>query len=216
MYRDRGRAVTSARVPVCTTLPAFEDDDAVGQGVGVDGVVGDEEPDAVEGGQVATQVPAHVAASAGIERGERFIEQEQARLGGQGAGQRHALSLAAGQGAGAVLGVVGQPDPLQPRRGLGTCLATGGAPGPQTEGDVLERGEVVEQQVVLEHDGHRPPLGRHEDIGLRLVQGGIVEHDAPGVDGEQAGEAAEQGALARTVRAEDGHNLAGLGFQLDL
>ena len=108
-------------VPVCTTEPCFEDDDAVGEGVGVDGIVGDEQADAVEGGEVAAQVAANVAASAGVEGGEGLVEQEQARLGGQGAGEGDALRLAAGQGAGAVVGVVGEPDPFEPgvRRGPG-------------------------------------------------------------------------------------------------
>ncbi len=108
--------MTSASVPVWTTLPCFEDDDAVGEGVGVDGVVGDEEADAVERGEVAAQVAADVAAGAGVEGGERFVEQQQAGLGGQGPGQGDALGLAAGQGAGPVVGVVGEPDALEPGR----------------------------------------------------------------------------------------------------
>ena len=108
--------MTSARVPVWTTLSALEDDDAVGEGVGVDGVVGDEEADAVEGGEVAAQVAADVAAGAGVEGGERFVEEQQARLGRQRAGQGDALGLAAGEGARPVVGVVGEPDPLRARR----------------------------------------------------------------------------------------------------
>ena len=73
----------------------LEDDDAVGEGVGVDGIVGDEEADTVEGGEVAAEVAADVAASTGIEGGEGFIEQEQAWLGGQRPGQGDTLRLAA-------------------------------------------------------------------------------------------------------------------------
>ena len=50
-------------------LAGFEDDDAVGEGVGVDGVVGDEQADTVEGGEVAAEVAAHVAAGADVEGG---------------------------------------------------------------------------------------------------------------------------------------------------
>ena len=109
--------MTSASVPVWTTRPRFEDDDAVGEGVGVDGVVGDEEADAVERGEVAAQVAADVAAGAGVEGGERFVEEQQAGLGGQGAGEGDALGLPAGQGAGPVAGVVGEPDALEPVAG---------------------------------------------------------------------------------------------------
>ena len=97
----------------------LEDHDPVGQGVGVDRVVGDEQADAVEGGQVAAQVAADLAAGAGVEGGQRLVEQQQAGLGGQRPGQRDPLGLAARQGPGPVAGVVGEADPLQPRRGRG-------------------------------------------------------------------------------------------------
>ena len=95
----------------------FEDHHPVGEGVGVDGVVGDEEADAVERGEVAAQVAAHVAAGAGVEGGQRLVEQQQPRLGGQRPGQRDPLRLPARQGSGSVAGVVGEPDALEPRRG---------------------------------------------------------------------------------------------------
>ena len=194
----------------------FEDDDAVGEGVGVDGVVGDEEADAVEGGEVAAQVAADVAAGAGVEGGERFVEEQQARLGGEGAGQGDALGLAAGQGAGPVVGVVGEPDTLEPGGGAGSGVRLGDAAGAQPEGDVLEGGEVGEQEVVLEDDGDGSAFGADEDVGGRIVERFAVELDAAVVDGQQPGEAAEQGALAGTVRTEHGDGLAALGGQVDV
>ena len=77
--------------------PCLEDGDAVGEGVGVDGVVGDEQPDAVERGEVPAQVAADLAAGAGVEGGEGLVEQQQAGLGGEGPGQGDALGLAAGE-----------------------------------------------------------------------------------------------------------------------
>ena len=65
---------------------------------------------------MAAQVAAHLAAGAGVERGERLVEQQQARLGGERPGEGDALRLPARQGARAVAGVVGEPDPLEPRR----------------------------------------------------------------------------------------------------
>ena len=126
--------MTSSSVPVWTTRPRFEDDDAVGEGVGVDGVVGDEQADAVERGEVAAQVAADVAAGAGVEGGERFVEQQEAGLGGQGAGQGDPLGLAAGQGAGPVVGVVGEPDALRASRAArarACCLPTPRARSPK-------------------------------------------------------------------------------------
>ena len=64
---------------------------------------------------MTAQVAADVTAGAGVEGGERLVEEQQSRLGGQGAGQGDALGLAAGQGAGSVVGVVGEPDALRAR-----------------------------------------------------------------------------------------------------
>ena len=194
----------------------FEDDHPVGQGIGVDGVVGDEQPDPVEGGQVTAEVAAHVAAGADVEGGQRFVEQQQPWLGGQGPGERDALGLTAGQGSRAVAGVVGEPDPLEPGRGVGAGLDLGDAAGAQTEGDVLQRGQVGEQQVVLEDDGDRSLLGDHEGVGGRFVEDLAVELDAPLVDRQQPGQTAEHSALAGPVGSEHGDGLAALGGQVDV
>ena len=93
-------------------------------GVGVDGIVGDEKADAVEGGQVAAEVAADLAAGADVEGGEGLVEEEKSGFGGQGAGEGDPLGLAARKLAGPVTGVVGQADPLQPRRRRG--------PGPRS------------------------------------------------------------------------------------
>ena len=193
-----------------------EDDDAVGQRVGVDGIVGDDEADAIERGEVSAQVATDVAAGAGVEGGEGFVEEQQPGLGGEGTGQRDALRLAAGQGAWAVVGVVGEVDTLEPRHGPGSGIGLAHVAGAQPEGDVLQGGEVGEQQVVLEDDGDGPAFGAHEDVGRRIVEGLAVELDAPVVDGQQPGEAAEQGALAGPVRSEHGDGLAALRGQLDV
>src|SRR5215207_4733072 len=59
-------------------------------------------------------------------------------------------------------------------------------------------------------------LRRHEHGTLRRVEWHPVERDVPGVDREEPREAAEQGRLARAVRAENCDDLAPLGMELDL
>ena len=86
-------------------VTALEDDDAVGEGVGVDGIVGDHQAHPVERLEVPTQVPAHGAAGADVERRQRLVEQEDPRIGGQRPGQGDALGLAAGQGVRTMTGV---------------------------------------------------------------------------------------------------------------
>jgi hypothetical protein len=51
--------------------------------------------------------------AARVKAGGRFVEQQQARLHGPGAGQGQTLAFAAGKQTGAVLGAVRQADPFQ-------------------------------------------------------------------------------------------------------
>ena len=95
-------------------VAVFDDDEPVGQDEGVERVVGDEQGRAGVVGEVAVQFGAGVQAGAGVEGGEWFVEQQQQRVDGQGAGQRDPLGLPAGQLAGFAAGVVGQADPVEP------------------------------------------------------------------------------------------------------
>ena len=80
-------------------------------------VVGDQDGGAVEVGQVAAQLGADLQPGVGVERGQRLVQQQQARVDGQGAGQGDPLGLAAGQLPGLGGGVLGQADALQPGGG---------------------------------------------------------------------------------------------------
>ncbi|TPW14052.1 MAG: hypothetical protein FD127_1653 [Acidimicrobiaceae bacterium] len=75
---------------------------------------------------------------------------------------------------------------------------------------------MVEQQVVLEHEAGRSLLGLDEDPGCRFVDAQAVDGDAPGVERFEAGEAAQHGGLAGTVRTEQRDQLAGPHFQIDM
>ena len=73
-----------------------------------------------------------------------------------------------------------------------------------------------EQQVVLEDDADRSLLHRHADRVGRLVQHDAVERDAPSVDGQQSGEGTQHGRLARTVRPQQGDDLAWCDAEIDI
>ena len=89
-------------------------------------------------------------------------------------------------------------------------------PGAQPERDVLERRQVGEQQVVLEHDADRALLGRDEDVGRRVVDDDAVERDPAASIGQQAGERPQHRRLAGAVGAEDGEHSPGLDRELDV
>ena len=75
---------------------------------------------------------------------------------GQGPGDRGALLLAARQLVRPVAGAVAEPDPLDGR--LGQLAALGGPPAPveQAVGDVVEHGQAVEQEELLEDEAEAP------------------------------------------------------------
>ena len=69
----------------------------VGQRQCVDRLVRDQDGDAVEGREVLGQLDPQRHRHGDVEPGERLVEQQQPRLGGEGARDRDALGLAAGQ-----------------------------------------------------------------------------------------------------------------------
>ncbi len=140
----------------------FDDDEPVGEDYGVDGIVGDQQPGAGEGrrgGGAARSAPragrwrrgrraARRAAAAAVrwpapEPARPVGPARQTRLGG--------LALACSP----------SPKRSSQRRAAARAAALG-ARGPQAEGDVVERGQTREQQVVLEHHADRTlaPSGR--------------------------------------------------------
>jgi hypothetical protein len=76
---------------------AGEDDDAVADFHRLLLVVGDEDRGDVEIVVEADQPFAQFLADLGVDGAERFVEEEDAGLGGEGAGDGHALPLSAGQ-----------------------------------------------------------------------------------------------------------------------
>src|SRR5262249_37681419 len=68
------------------------------------------------------------------------------------------------------------------------------------EGDVVERGEVREEEMVLEHDPDRPALGRHVDARDGVVEHAIPDHDPSLRERHEARERAEERRLAGAVR----------------
>ena len=96
------------------------------------------------------QLPARLFAQHRVEVRERLVEQQDPRLGREGAGERDALLLAAGEprdGPGL------EPRELDGREGLGHAarpLGLADALRGEPEGDVLAGRHVREERVVLE------------------------------------------------------------------
>ena len=98
-----GRLKTSSGVPIWMISPVAEDRHAVGDGHRLLLVVGDVDRRHVEARMQALQLDARLEAKLRVEVGQRLVEQEEPRLAHDGAGERAALLLAAGELAGAAV-----------------------------------------------------------------------------------------------------------------
>ena len=152
------------------------------------------------------QPAAELAADLRVERAERLVEQQDARLDGERAGERHALPLAAGELTGKALLQAGELHEVEEVQHaladfrLGRAAAAG--PHRQAEGDVVEHRHVAEQRVMLEYEA---------DIALTQVEAErilLAEENASGGRLVEAGEDAQQRGLAGAGRAEQREKLA--------
>ncbi len=103
----------------------LEDEDAVGEGDGLDGVMGDDEADAAEAGEVGAQGVPDVGAGGLVEGGEGFVEDEEPGAGGERPGEGDPLGLAAGELRRLPVSQVADAEPVEP----GLRLAAGPGPG---------------------------------------------------------------------------------------
>ena len=105
--------------------------------------------------QVAQPAP-QLLADLGIERAERLVEQQDARLDGERAGKRHALALAAGKLARIAVGQPLELDQIEQLLNARVDFRLGDAlpalAHAQAEGDVLEHAHMPEQRIMLEHE----------------------------------------------------------------
>ena len=131
-------------------------------------------------------------AEAGVERGERLVEQHDLRLRRERPGQRDALALAARQLVRVGRRPVGQADQLQ------ALLDPAGAASPKPT--LRADGEVREQRAVLEDHADAPALGLYPDAVAR--DGAAADGDRAGVGDLEAGDDAQQRGLARSARSE--------------
>ena len=116
--------------------------------------------------EMRAQIAPQLGADADVERGERLVEQQQARLRRERARERDALRLPARQLTGLLARVLGEADARRAiRRRVAAPPTSGCRRAAQTEGDVLAHAQVREEQVVLEHDTDGSLLGHDVDAG---------------------------------------------------
>ncbi len=173
----------------------------VGDGERLLVVVGDQERGGARRGEDVAQLTGQPFPHPGVERGERLVEQQQPRLGGQRAGQRDPLPLAARERAGQPVAVALEPHHPQQTGHPGVDVA--GAPQPRCVAHVAGHGEVGEELALLEHQREPAAVGGHPG-----QVGAVPAHPARRRRLEP-GHRPQQRRLAAAGRAEHGHHLAG-------
>ena len=186
-----------------------EDRQPVGDGQRLLLVVGD-----VDRGQAglfadAADFRAHLQAQLGVEIGQRFVQQQALRLDDQGAGQRDALLLAAGQLVGLGVRAVGQLDEFQRAQGARADLGPLQAAHFEAEGDVFAQGQVRPEGIALEDHAHVAPVRRQ----MRHVA--VAGQDAAFLRLVEARHGAQERRLAAARRSEQEKQLAGFDAQID-
>ena len=155
------------------------------------------------------QLGAHLDAQERIERGERLVEQENARLRDQRAGKRDALLLPAGQLRRQPRGVWLHVHEAEHVHRLGVALRPSDAAHLQREGHIVDRGQMRKQRVALEH--HRGAARLRRQISDVLV----ADQDVARGCGLVTGDEAQGRGLAAAGGAEQAAIGVGRHFQVD-
>ncbi len=175
---------------------------AIGHRVGLLLVVGDVDRGRARRRQHPSQVHGEAIAQGAVERAERLVEHEQPRGGGERAGQRHPLGLAAREGVDGSVLEAGQAHQVEHLGHPGSPGPRGVAAHPGAERHVLPDRPVREQRVVLEHQTEAPLVG-----GTTGEVAAVPGHPT-GHRRLEPGQHAQQGALAAAARAHHRDHLA--------
>ena len=156
----------------------------------------------------APDLRAHLQPQLGVQVGQRLVHQHQRRLDHDGARDRHALLLAAGQLAGQLVRLRLQPHQrqrLDPPAARSPPAAAAASPGrsrcsaaPSCAGTAHSSGTPCRSRGPPGPSSSMPPL---------------VQPDRAAGQRQQSGEAVQRGGLAAARRAEQGDELAPLDRQ---
>src|ERR1700677_153778 len=145
------------------------------------------------------QIGRYLLAPVSVERGERLIEQQEPRLREQGAADGDALFFASGQ-----LMNAARHERLQVEHAdyaiesdmAGACRAS------FCKFEVSADVQMWKQPGVLKDISDTSFLDRYVDTQFAVEEDGVIEHHAPAVGMDQAGDDVDGGGLAAPGRAE--------------
>ena len=143
---------------------------AIGDGQRLVLVVGNEDEGDADFALQQLELALHLQAQIGVERGERFIEQQQTGPVDQRPGQRHALLLPSADLPGKVPGEAFHADFFQGLVDPRSHLSAGTAAHSQAIGHVVKDAHVGKKRVALEDGMDGTAMGRHGIEALAVEQ----------------------------------------------
>ncbi|KAG1260214.1 hypothetical protein G6F65_015110 [Rhizopus arrhizus] len=176
-------------------------------------VVGDQHQRGAAAGVEFEQQVADVLAGGVVQRAGRFVGEQDARAGDEGTCQGHALLLAARQLARVVTGAMAQADLRQHFVHPHPVFAAGQL---QRQRDVLGGGQRRQQVEALEHEADLACAQLGAGFLVETAQILAGQRNAAAAGQVQPGQQAEQGGLAGTGGADDGHAGAFMDGQGDV
>jgi len=134
----------------------FEQDDARSEEQGLAQIVGDEDDSLAQAMGEGAEFALELGAGDRVERAEGLVHQQNGRIGRKGAGNADALTLAAGEFAGAAMGEFTGIETDKLEHFLDAGGGAGGVPVFQSgdEGDIFCDGEMGEEAGVLDDVTH--------------------------------------------------------------
>jgi hypothetical protein len=190
--------------PGCHRRPGIEQHERAGQAQHLVDGVADVEHGQVELVAQALDIGQHLGLARRVQRGQRFVHQQQARLRQQGTADRHALALPPGQRVRRALQQGAEPEQFHHGVEGHACRLRARASAPQPVAQVAVHRQVREQPRVLEHHAERTPVHRQVDAA-RAVEEDLAAHlDAAAVRAQQPGHEVHERGLARAAGAEQG------------
>ena len=191
----------------------LEQDNARGEEQSFAQIVSDEDDGLAEAAGEGAEFALELGARDGIERAEGLVHQKDRRIGGEGAGDADALTLAAGKFAGAAMGEFAgfQADKLE--HFIDASGGAGGIPILQSgnKGNVFRDGEMGEEASVLNDVTDASAKADGVPIGGRA----ILDEDFPFRGKQHSIHQLEKSGLAAAAAAEEDEGLTVRDFQGD-
>ncbi len=194
--------------------PIFEKNDARGEEERFAKIVGDKDDGLAETAREGAEFALKLGAGDGIESTKGLVHQENGRVGGEGASDADALTLAAGEFVRSAMAVLCRFKTDKQKKFADTGGCARGIPFFEggDERDVLGNGEMGEKTCVLNYIADAPA----QTDGIPIGRGAATDDDLAGGGNEEAIDQSQKGGFAAAAAAQEDKGLAGSDGEADV